>query len=166
MTERGEPGDIAAGGSDDTPGVDIAAALFLAGLSLLAILWLIPANTEAGDGGYDVTPAFFPTLAASVVLVLSVVLAVSRLWKARAKSGPISGNGLVILVEIVVWAVYATAGLWAISTIGFLVAAPVLIATAMLAAGNRNPLMILALSVVFPFIVDQAAWLIFTVDLP
>ena len=99
-----------------------------------------------------------------MVLVLSVLLAASRLGRLRQGGG--KGHGWSILLEVAVWAAVATAMLWAIEAIGFLVAAPVLIAAAMLVAGSRNLVLIAILSVAFPVIVDQAAWYIFTVDLP
>lgn len=141
--------------------VDLAAGLCLAALSLVALLWLIPNHTQPADSQFDVAPGFFPSLSAGAVLVLSIVLLLRR-WR----QAPGGAGGLHIVAELAVWSALAVAIMLALSHIGFLAMAPVVIAGAMLFAGNRNWWLIAAMAMVFPLFVEAAAWLVFTVDLP
>ncbi len=142
-------------------GVDIAAGLCLAALSLFALVWLIPTHTQPADSQFDVAPGFFPNLAAGAVLLLSGFLLLRR-WR-QAPGG--EGGGRIVF-ELALWSALAIAIMLALSHIGFLVMAPVVIAGAMLFAGNRNWWLIGAMAIFFPLLVETAAWLIFTVDLP
>ncbi len=157
MSDDADLDDVAPGGR----GVDIAAGLCLAALALFALLWLIPNHTQPADSQFDVAPGFFPNLAAGTVLLLSVVL-LARRWR-QAPSG---GGGLQVITEMAVWTALAVAIMLALSKLGFLVMAPVVIAGAMVFSGNRTWWLIAAMALVFPLAVEGAAWVIFTVDLP
>ncbi len=157
MSKVDEADDTALGGRS----VDIAAGLSLAVLSLVALFWLIPNHTQPADSQFDVAPGFFPNLAASVVLLLSVVL-VARRWGQT----PTGGGGVRILAELGVWSALAVAIMLALSNLSFLIMAPAVIAGAMLFSGNRTWWLILVMAVVFPLAVEGATWVIFTVDLP
>ena len=159
MTDADDADDDAGASSR---GVDIAAGLCLAALSVLALVWLIPTHTQPADSQFDVAPGFFPNLAAGAVLLLSGLLLLRR-W-GQASGG--SGGGLRIVLELVVWCALSVAVMLALSHIGFLVMAPVVIAGAMLFSGNRNWWLIAAMTIIFPLVVKWAAWFIFTVDLP
>ncbi len=153
-----EDADLASPGGR---GIDIAAGLCLAALSLFALLWLIPNHTQPADSQFDVAPGFFPNLAAGTVLFFSLVL-LARRWRQT----PSGGGGFQVISEIATWSALAVAIMLALSTLGFLVMAPVVIAGAMLFSGNRTWWLIAAMAIVFPLAVEGAAWLIFTVDLP
>lgn len=157
MTDANDADDAGAGGR----GVDIAAGLFLAVLSVFALVWLIPNHTQPADSQFDVAPGFFPNLAAGAVLLLSGLLLLRR-W-GQAPSG---GGGARIVLEFVVWCALSVAVMLALSHIGFLIMAPVVIAGAMLFSGSRNWWLIAAMTILFPLAVKWAAWFIFTVDLP
>lgn len=157
MTDADDADDGGAGGR----GVDIAAGLCLAALSVFALVWLIPTHTQPADSQFDVAPGFFPNLAAGAVLLLSGLLLLRR-W-GRAPSG---GGGARIVLELAVWCALSVAVMMALSHIGFLIMAPVVIAGAMLFSGNRNWWLIAAMTIIFPLVVKWAAWFIFTVDLP
>ncbi|NNF80445.1 MAG: hypothetical protein HKN05_20680 [Rhizobiales bacterium] len=157
MTDANDADDAGAGGR----GVDIAAGLCLAALSVFALVWLIPAHTQPADSQFDVAPGFFPNLAAGAVLLLSGLLLLRR-W-GQVPSG---GGGARIVLELAVWSALSVAIMLALSHIGFLIMAPVVIAGAMLFSGNRNWWLIAAMTIIFPLVVKWAAWFIFTVDLP
>lgn len=157
MTDADDADDAGAGGR----GVDIAAGLCLAAVSVFALVWLIPTHTQPADSQFDVAPGFFPNLAAGAVLLLSGLLLLRR-W-GQAPSG---GGGLRIVMELGVWCALSVAVMLGLSHIGFLVMAPVVIAGAMLFSGNRNWWLIAAMTMIFPLLVKWAAWFIFTVDLP
>jgi putative tricarboxylic transport membrane protein len=122
-----------------SPVHDIAAGFVLAALSLFALLWLIPTQTKSAAGAYDVSPGFFPRVAAGAVLILSIFLIGHRIARFRAlRRLPSSSDGGAVLTEIAVWTVACAAiwiGLW---QVGFLVVAPLIIAIAMVAAGVRR----------------------------
>lgn len=131
--------------SDEAPGPaaspvhDIVAGLVLTALSLFALLWLIPTQTESAASEFDVSPGFFPRVAAIATLVLSIALVGHRIVRfdrlARAKA---AADGAAVLTEIVVWTIACAliwVGLW---RVGFLVVAPLVVAVAMVAAGVRR----------------------------
>ena len=60
-------------------GLDIVAGLVVAFLSVIAIFWLIPTETETVESDYDVSAAFFPYLAGWATLGLSFLLVLSRM---------------------------------------------------------------------------------------
>lgn len=150
-----------------SPVHDIAAGLVLAALSLFALLWLIPTQTTGAAGAYDVSPGFFPRVAASAVLILSVLFLGHRFARFRAlKRHPSSSDGGAILTEIAVWTVACAAiwiGLW---QIGFLVVAPLIIALAMIAAGVRRWWLIALLAAATTVATFYGAEHLFDVALP
>ncbi len=150
-----------------SPVHDIAAGLVLAALSLFALLWLIPTQTKDAAGAYDVSPGFFPRVAASAVLILSVLFLVHRFARFRAlRRHPWSSDAGAILTEIAVWSVACAAiwiGLW---QIGFLVVAPLIIVGAMIAAGVRRWWLIVLLAAATTVATFWGAELLFEVALP
>lgn len=147
------------------PVTDLVAGLFLALCAMVALVWLIPTHTQAAMSEFDVSPGFFPKLAAGAVLVLSLGLVARQVPKLKHLAGG-ANVGRSVLVDIAIWSVVATFSIFALAKIGFLSVAPVLIVAGMLAAGNRTYWMIIGSAVLFPVLVDQAAWYIFTVELP
>lgn len=156
----------AARGGDEAarpgPVADVVAGAVLAVLAVAALFWLIPTQTVVGGNAYDVAPGFFPRVAAVVVLVLAAALVVSGLRRRSTAAG----GGWNVLGEAAVWAVVAPLAVVGLATIGFVVTSVLLVACGMIAAGARNRLLIAVVAVLFPLAVDQAAWLVFTVDLP
>lgn len=147
------------------PVTDLVAGLFLALCALVALVWLIPSHTQAAMSEFDVSPGFFPNLAAWAVLVLSLGLVARQVPRLKLLAGR-GTAGRFVLIDIAAWSVVAMFSIFALAKIGFLFVAPVLIVSGMLASGNRAYWMIIGLAVLFPVLVDQAAWYIFTVDLP
>lgn len=147
------------------PATDIVAGLILALLAGLALVWLVPGHVERSLSDHDVQPGFFPNLAAGIVLVLSLGLVLQRFLRA-GKMQSAFGQGRFVPVDLAIWVVVAGLAMVGLHTIGFLIVAPLLIAAGMLFAGCRRIWLIAAVAILFPVLVDQAAWHVFTVDLP
>lgn len=146
---------------------DLAAGLVLVALSLIALLWLIPQHTEAVASGFDIAPGFFPNLAAGVVLLLALGHTAQQLWRRKAVADDAPGpRGSRILAELAIWALVAAATLAGLTRIGFVPTAGLLIALGMVAAGARRWLLIAAVTIAVPLLIDWVAWTVFTVDLP
>ena len=62
MIDTSTSGDTTSGIEDigENDGLDIVAGLVVAFLSVIAIIWLIPTETETVETDYDVSAAFFP----------------------------------------------------------------------------------------------------------
>jgi hypothetical protein len=144
--------------------VDIAAGLVLAAMSVFALFWLFPNYIVSGSNEYDVGPEFFPKLAAWTVFGLSIVLIISRVIRFELSVNGRSGKSIVF--EIVVWAMISALTLVGLLKIGFLITAPLIISLGALASGYRIWWVIAMLAIAFPLLLDQAAWMVFTVDLP
>ena len=121
------------------PRQELAAGAVLIGLSLLALFWLIPNHTGATADDLEVAPGFFPQIAASALLVLSVLLVGHRLIrfpKLRAIR-PATGGGAV-LSEIAILAAGSVLVAWALGAAGYLVVAPAVLLAGLLAGGERR----------------------------
>ncbi len=167
MTASSDRDRPAADGPDESeaPATDIVAGLILALLAGLALVWLVPGHVERSLSDHDVQPGFFPNLAAGVVLVLSLGLVLQRFLRGGTMRSAF-GQGRFVPVDLVIWGLVAGLAMVGLHTIGFLVVAPLLIAAGMLFAGCRRMWLIATVAVLFPVLVDQAAWHVFTVDLP
>ena len=143
--------------------VDVAAGLVLAAASAFALLWLIPGNTEQSLGEHDISPGFFPSLAACAVLLLSILFIATR-----AKDLPTAtrSGGLSIAAEVAVWGLASLLIVSGLALAGFLFTAPLVIAAWMLVGGRRIWWQVLLLALLFPIAVDRLAWIVFTVQLP
>ena len=149
---------------DASPLIDVVAGLLLAAMSLFALLWLIPNHTGAALSEHDISPGFFPTFAAWAVLALSVLFVATRAGALRSAAQ--TAGGLSIVIEIAVWSLAGALTVLGLSTVGFLIAAPILIAAWMIVGGRRAWWQLLLLALLFPLVIDQLAWIVFTVQLP
>jgi len=154
--------DIEVIGEND--GVDIVAGLVVAFLSVIAIIWLIPTETETVESDYDVSAAFFPYLAGWATLGLSFLLVLTRIRGIRRCLR--NRTGRIVIFESIVWSIIAGGIYYGLTTIGFLWTMPLLIASAMVLSGNKTWWLIGLTSVAFPFLVHQLVWWVFTVNLP
>ncbi len=143
---------------------EIAAAFILMVAALFALFWLIPNHTEPARSELDISPAFFPMLAAGLVLALSSAMIVVRL--ARRVVTSVELPGPAILVEIAVWLGAGMAIWFALPAIGFIPTSVVVVTLGGLAIGYRTWWVLVLLAVSFSIIVDVGAWQVFTVDLP
>ena len=107
---------------------DIISGLVLAALSLFLLVWLIPANTSPPQSENNLSPAFLPTVAAIVMLVLASLLALVS-WATERAEGDrpheefgdeARGIGLAEAADIAVWSDFAFAMMVGFLTIVYL----------------------------------------------
>lgn len=152
-------------GAGGSRAIDIATGLLVALLALAALFWLIPLQVQTAVGEYDLSPAFFPKLAAWIVLVLALGLVLVRLALARRATAS-NGEGVRIAIEALVWTAVSLLTMISLVKIGYLATSMVLIASGAWMSGRRDWLRVGLVAILFPLAVDFAAWRIFTVHLP
>ena len=143
---------------------EIATAVCLAAVAILALVWLVPVNTQPAASELDISPAFFPMLAATLVLVLSLAL-IAELVFLSAKSTA-SHSIKTIVCEQVLWGVVTFVMLACLPKVGFIAVSTTVIVLGGIAMGYRRWWALTLLAIVFSLTVDFGAWQIFTVDLP
>ena len=143
---------------------EIATAACLAAVATLALLWLVPVNTQPAASELDISPAFFPMLAATLVLVLSLAL-IAELVFLSAKSTA-SHSIKTIVSELVIWGAVTFVMLACLPKVGFIAVSTTVIVLGGIAMGYRRWWVLTLLAIVFSLTVDFGAWKIFTVDLP
>lgn len=153
---------------------DILSGLVLAALSLLLLVWIIPANTSPPQSENNLSPAFLPSVAALIMMALAALLSlVSSLTAGKDAGTPheefgdeARGVGLREIADIGIWSAFAFAMMVGFLTIGFLLTAIAALALMMIYAGARNPITITAVAVAVPVALQQISWHAFTVQLP
>ena len=143
---------------------EIATAACLAAVAILALVWLVPVNTQPAASELDISPAFFPMLAATLVLVLSLAL-IAELVFLSAKSTA-SHSIKTIVSELVIWGAVTFVMLACLPKVGFIAVSTTVIVLGGIAMGYRRWWVLTLLAIVFSVTVDFGAWKIFTVDLP
>ena len=143
---------------------EIATAVCLAAVAILALVWLVPVDTQPAASELDISPAFFPMLAATLVLVLSLAL-IAELVFLSAKSTA-SHSIKTIVSELVIWGAVTFVMLACLPKVGFIAVSTTVIVLGGIAMGYRRWWVLTLLAIVFSVIVDFGAWKIFTVDLP
>ena len=143
---------------------EIVTAACLAAVATLALLWLVPVNTQPAASELDISPAFFPMLAATLVLVLSLAL-IAELVFLSAKSTA-SHSIKTIVSELVIWGAVTFVMLACLPKVGFIAVSTTVIVLGGIAMGYRRWWALTLLAIVFSVTVDFGAWKIFTVDLP
>lgn len=142
-------------------------------IMLAFLFWIIPNNTSPPDSDLDLAPSFIPSLAVTVTLLLAVLLGVTALLTRKREEGlheefgeEASGMG---------WAEFKNLGLWILVSIGawfgtvhvgFEPAMTVFLAIGLIYAGMRNYWLTAIIAIATPIILSQAAWHIFTTELP
>lgn len=153
---------------------DIIAGLLLACLAVILLAWVIPSNTSPPQSTGNLSPAFLPSAAAIVMLVLSLLLAlVTGFSRSDREESPheefgaeARGIGWREALDIATWCGFAVLMMIGFMTVGFLpTAIPALVAM-MLYTGDRNWIAIGAIAVTVPVILQQIAWHAFSVQLP
>ncbi|MEM8812707.1 MAG: tripartite tricarboxylate transporter TctB family protein [Pseudomonadota bacterium] len=152
-------------GADPRLAVDLTAGILLFALAVFALTWLVPNHTEPSFSDHDVAPGFFPSMSAWAVLGLSAVLIASGLRRIMI-GGARVGRDVSVLVDLGSWVILASLAVVGFGALGFLWTAPPLIAVGMVLAGSRKIWLILAVAILFPLLIDFAAFQLFTVDLP
>ena len=143
---------------------EIVTAACLAAVATLALVWLVPVNTQPAASELDISPAFFPMLAATLVLVLSLAL-IAELVFLSAKSTA-SHSIKTIVSELVIWGAVTFVMLACLPKVGFIAVSTTVIVLGGIAMGYRRWWVLTLLAIVFSLTVDFGAWKIFTVDLP
>jgi len=151
-------------GSSSVFQTEIATAACLAAVAILALVWLVPVNTQPAASELDISPAFFPMLAATLVLVLSLAL-IAELVFLSGKSTA-SHSIKTIVSELVIWGVVTFIMLACLPKVGFIAVSTTVIVLGGIAMGYRRWWALTLLAIVFSVTVDFGAWKIFTVDLP
>ena len=151
-------------GSSSVFQTEIATAACLAAVAILALVWLVPVNTQPAASELDISPAFFPMLAATIVLVLSLAL-IAELIFLSAKSTA-THSIKTIVSELVIWGAVTFVMLACLPKVGFIAVSTTVIVLGGIAMGYRRWWALTLLAIVFSVTVDFGAWKIFTVDLP
>ena len=144
--------------------IDIVSGVTLAILSMIALVWLIPANVGGVSDGSDVSPAFFPSLSALVILVLSLAMVAHRFLRGSPRHGWATGRQ--ILAETGAVLIFALAVGTLVPVAGYMPTTILVILVGGFIAGYRRWWALILLAVLFPIVVRLGAWTIFTVELP
>ena len=132
--------------------------------ALLAIFWLIPAQVEVTTKSGQLSARFFPSLSAGVVGLFGLGLMIRHRRHAFVR---VPHAGPRLLMETLLWALWATVTLVLLSTVGFIVASALSCFAAMLLAGQRRRLLWCAIaSILLPVAIQQLAWHAFYIQLP
>ena len=108
---------------------------------IILLFWIIPRHTETVDYGW-LRPATLPNVTAIIVIVASIIHVIFPSGKAEF-DGPLAMRaGLFFVISL--------ASLFLMHHVGFLIAAPLLIAVLMLSIGERRPLWLAAGVVLVP----------------
>ena len=108
---------------------------------IILLFWIIPRHTETVDYGW-LRPATLPNVTAIIVILASIIHVIFPAGKAEF-DGPLAMRaGLFLVISL--------AGLFLMHHVGFLIAAPLLIAVLMLSIGERRPLWLAAGVVLVP----------------
>jgi len=143
---------------------EIVTATCLAAVATLALVWLVPVNTQPAASELDISPAFFPMLAATLVLVLSLALIAEQVFLSAKSTA--SHSIKTIVCEQVLWGVVTFVMLACLPKVGFIAVSTTVIVLGGIAMGYRRWWVLTLLAIVFSLTVDFGAWQIFTVDLP
>ena len=98
---------------------------------IILLFWIIPRHTETVDYGW-LRPATLPNVTAIIVIVASIIHVIFPSGKAEF-DGPLAMRaGLFFVISLL--------SVFLMHIVGFLIAAPVMIAVLMLLIGERRPL--------------------------
>ncbi|MCK4509087.1 MAG: tripartite tricarboxylate transporter TctB family protein [Desulfuromonadales bacterium] len=139
--------------------MDFLSGLFLFGLSLVILFYLIP-NYVTESSNAELSPRFFPNLAATVLLILSFFLSIISLkqlfyhekWKGftvlftfQTQETPKAGPLLSVIIISIYFLLF--------EHVGFLIATPPCVALLLLIFGQRRPQRIATISLVLTGVV-------------
>lgn len=144
--------------------LDFICGLVLTVVSLLALVWIIPASVPGEASSGEVAPSFFPNLTAGVVLVCSVALVVTNRSAISIRLGT---EGLRTLGELAGWAVLA-ASIWLLLRyVGFIPASIAATAAFTLIARYRGRFWLAALiAILLPVALQSGVQALFDITLP
>lgn len=153
---------------------DIVAAIVIAAVAIVLLVWIIPQHTSPPQSEGNLSPAFMPSLAVGVMLVLAILLGVSA-WFSRDDGDGVEheefgteahGIGLTDAADVALWGCFAAAMMVGFLTVGFIPTAIPALVVLMLYAGQRSPVLIGSVAIAVPVLIHQIAWHAFTVQMP
>ena len=114
-------------------------AVVIAGTILL--FWIIPNQTEFVDSGW-LKPATLPRIASIIFIISGLIQFIFPTGKAEFDAAFSLRVGLFFVISAI--------GLYLMSLIGFVLAAPILISVIMIMIGERRPLWLVAGIILLP----------------
>jgi len=151
----------------------IVSGIFLAAISLLFLVWIIPAQTSPPDSVLDLAPKFIPSVAVTATLMLSLLRTVTAYLKREGNDDlheefgvEATGMGLTEFMNLGIWV--GGSGLAWLGTVyvGFEPAMIVFLAAALIYAGVRNYWLTAVIAISTPIILSTFAWYAFTTEMP
>ena len=115
----------------------LAELLILAGLALIAFVWVIPAQVSGGGFGLD--PGILPRLCAAAIGLMVLVDGLQRLARGAQMEGYSAGWAALVRIGVL-----AVIGAVVLQVAGIAAAALVTVPVGMLLLGERRPLLIAA----------------------
>lgn len=162
MSEAGEPREEASASA--AARLDLVVGAALVALSLALFFWFIPTFAPGEGGRGQIAPSFFPRLAVIVVFVCALLIVARNVLAFRR---PGNGAGPRLACELVGWAVFAGILFAILSWAGFVAGACfAVVCGVVLTRYRRRPLLVAALALGLPLVLDYAVWSIFLVELP
>ncbi len=143
---------------------DAIAGSVLAVASAAAIFWMVPSFVDGPMTEGQFSPRFFPTFALSVVLGLSLVLAVQGLTRLQQDAPAAATAGPVI--QTATWALFSALLLAGVTHAGFIITGIAVVLIWGLAAGGRNLKILVPAGFLLPPLVAFAVQAAFGVQLP
>ena len=144
--------------------LDFICGVVLAVLSLVALVWVIPAAVPGEASRGEVAPSFFPKLTAGIIFICSLALAVLNrdALRANARIG-----GWTILGEIAGWGVLATTIMLLLIHVGLVPASILATAVATVVARYRGHWGIpVVVAIALPFVLRFGVQALFSIELP
>jgi len=114
----------------------------VAGVILLS--WIIPNHTEIADSGW-LKPATLPQITSIIIIIAGAIHFVFPTGKAEFDVGFSKRVGLFFVIS--------TIGLYLMSLIGFILAAPLLVLVIMIMIGERRPLWLASGIILLPALI-------------
>ena len=153
---------------------DIGAGAVLALVMAWVLLWLIPTQTSPAQSETTMSPAMMPSIAAGLVLVLSLALLAGRVLFAATDGdepheefgGETRGFGKGDAIEIAIWTTAAIVTLALMTHVSFIVASAVVLVAAMWWMGQRTIWALAAVALGVPVGISLVARYLFGVEMP
>jgi cell division protein FtsW (lipid II flippase) len=144
--------------------LDFICGLALAVLSLIALVWMIPAGVPGEASRGEVAPSFFPNLTAAVILACS--LAMIYLNRGTLRDSVRIG-GWIMLAEIAGWGVLSIAIMQLLKHAGTVPASILATVVATVVCRFRGRWWIPAVvAVTLPFVLRYGVQFLFSIELP
>jgi putative tricarboxylic transport membrane protein len=131
--------------------------LVVASLAILLIFWIIPNHTEVAEFS-SLEPSTLPYITAGIALIMGLLQLIFPSGKAEFNLGPAFKVAFFFAVSL--------AGLYIMSLVGFLIAAPLLVLVVMMLIGERRPLWLISGIVIMPLVMWASVEILLNWPLP